>query len=98
MGKLIITIPGDEFYDEYSNEFHTVGDKRIQLQHSLMSIAKWEAIWKKAYLSYPGSDPKTDAEVLSYIKCMTVTQNVDDEVYSRLTIANLNDIRDYLRN
>lgn len=90
---LTITIPGLESYNEETNEFIYYAGEIIQLEHSLVSISKWEANWCKPFLS--GSD-KTPEEILDYIKCMTVTENVSDEIYSRLTEENFAMINDYI--
>lgn len=76
---LQLEIPEREIYDEASQEFTTVSKKEfLQLEHSLVSLSKWESIWCKPFLS---KIPKTYEETLDYIKCMTVTQNVRPEVY-----------------
>ena len=58
-----------------------------------MSISKWESKFHKPFL---GKDNKTDQELIYYIKCMTITQNVSDEVYNRLTYKNIDDITKYI--
>lgn len=90
---LEITIPGIELYDENTNEFIYYSDEKIQLEHSLVSISKWEANWCKPFLN--GRDKSPD-EILDYIKCMTITEGVTDELYSRLTQENLTVINEYL--
>lgn len=75
---LTITIPGAEMYDESRNEFITTKAQTLQLEHSLVSISKWESKWKKPFLS---KDKKTHEETLDYIRCMTLTQNVDPKVF-----------------
>lgn len=90
---LEITIPGIELYDENTNEFIYYSDEKIQLEHSLVSISKWEANWCKPFLN--GRDKSPD-EILDYIKCMTITEGVTDDVYSRLTQDNFATINDYL--
>lgn len=90
---LKITIPGMEAYDAERNEFVTVGDKTITLEHSLVSISKWESKWHKAFIS---NDKKTPEETLDYIRCMTITQNVDPEVYLRIPEDVLKQITDYI--
>ena len=90
---LEITIPGIELYDENTNEFIYYSDEKIQLEHSLVSISKWEANWCKPFLN--GRD-KTPDEILDYIKCMTITEGVTDDLYSRLTQDNFTTINDYL--
>ena len=90
---LKITIPGKEFYDEQKEEFVYYGDTTLKLEHSLVSISKWEGKWCKPFLS---SNDKSVEEIIDYIKCMTITQNVKSETYERLTEQNLKDINSYI--
>lgn len=92
---LQIKIQGTEYWDE-KKEMFVEGSKDIvlQLEHSLVSISKWESKWRKPFLY---QDNKTTEEVIDYIKCMTITQNVKDEVYGRLTTNNINEINDYIK-
>ena len=92
---LKITVPAMEYYDEVSNEFILFKEQSLQLEHSLVSISKWEAKWHKPFLD--GKD-KTLEEVIDYVRCMTITQNVDAEVYTRLTENNLKAINEYIEN
>ena len=73
-----IHVPGGEFYDESTNQFFEIKPQTLQLEHSLVSISKWEQKWHKAFF---GKKEKTKEEVLDYIKCMTITQNVDPLVF-----------------
>lgn len=90
---LHITIPGAEIFNEETNEFISTKEYSLDLEHSLVSISKWESKWEKAYL---GRAEKNEEELLDYIKCMTITKNVPDDVYIRLTRENLNDIVAYI--
>ena len=90
---LNITIPKQELYDEENNEFINLPEKTICLEHSLVSVSKWESKWKKPFLS---KEPKTVEETIDYIKCMTITQNVDDKVYNYLSKKNIEDINKYI--
>ena len=90
---LQITIPGGELYDESKNEFIYTKPQTLQLEHSLISLSKWEAKWRKAFLS---KNEKTPEETIDYIKCMTLTQNVDPAVYARLTNANIRQVDEYI--
>ena len=90
---LEITIPGDEYYDEVKGEFFTLRDVTLKLEHSLISLSKWESKWCKVFLS---KQEKTYEETIDYIKCMTLTQNVDPAVYSRLTKENVDAINEYI--
>lgn len=91
---LVLTIPGLDHYDEQRNEFIVQEDVVLELEHSLVSLSKWESSWEKPFLSLT---PKTDEETLDYVKAMTLTSNVDPEVYSRLTPENFAEINSYLQ-
>lgn len=93
---LTITIKAkDDAWDPVSETFESLNrDWTIQLEHSLISISKWESAHKKPYLS---EEPKkTPDEVLDYIRCMTITPNVDPNAYKFLSKENLKDIEDYI--
>jgi len=90
---LQITIPAVELWDERKQEFITTKEQTLQLEHSLVSISKWESKWCKPFLS---KQEKTFEETLDYIKCMTITPNVDPEVYNYLTNENIEEINNYI--
>jgi len=90
---LRITIPAVEQWDERKQEFVTTKEQTLQLEHSLVSLSKWESKWCKAFLT---KQEKTFEETLDYIKCMTITQNVDPEVYNYLTNKNIEEINNYI--
>ena len=90
---LRLIIPATEQYDEVNNEFVTSKEKILQLEHSLVSISKWESKWKKPFLS---EEPKTSDEFIDYIKCMTITQNIDDIIYNFLTVNNIKEVDEYI--
>lgn len=91
---LTITIPGKELYDPVANRFISTQDKTITIEHSLVSIARWESKWHKPYLS---RDEKTEEELVDYIRCMTITQNVDPKIYYAIDQATLKKIIDYMQ-
>lgn len=90
---LHIDVPGGEFFNEKTEEFIQIKPRSLTMEHSLLSISKWEALWKKPFLS---KENKTPAEFLDYIKCMTITSNVDPLVYDCLGREELNKIREYI--
>ena len=90
---LQITIPGTELFDEKIGEFIEVKDKTIQMEHSLISLSKWEEKWRKPFFS---KDEKTTEETIDYFRCMTLTQNVDPNMYYCLTNKNVEDIKNYI--
>lgn len=71
-------------------------DWTLQLEHSLISISKWEAKHKKPFLSSDDKNQKTKEEIIDYIRCMTINPNVNPEAYDFLTKDNLNAINNYL--
>lgn len=90
---LTIIVPESEVYNEERNEFFSTKETILRLEHSLVSISKWESKWKKPFL---GKDKKTRLEIIDYIHCMTITQNVPDEVYMCLTAENYDAIGKYI--
>lgn len=90
---LKITVKGSEIFNNETNTFIPVKEQNLQLEHSLVSIAKWESKWHKPFLS---KDEKTSEEIIDYIKCMTLTQNVDPNVYMVLSNENIKDIEAYI--
>lgn len=92
MYKLVIH--KGEWFDERKQEFITIKDDiTLNLEHSLVSVSKWESKWKKPYLSL---DKKTKEEEIDYIRCMTLTQNVDPNIYYLLTPIDLYGISKYI--
>ena len=92
---LQITIPGGEFWNEETNKFINIKETTLVLEHSLVSLSKWESRWCKPFL---GKESKTDEETLDYIRCMTLTQNVDPNIYYALSAKNIEDINHYIEN
>lgn len=90
---LTIEIPGLEYYNEETGEFTYYDDVEVQLEHSLVSISKWEAKWRKPFLD--GKDKSMD-EIVDYIKCMIVEGPIDLTVFDRLTESNLIEINNYI--
>ena len=90
---LTIIVPESEIYNEETNEFITINETVLRLEHSLVSISKWESKWKKPFL---GRESKTRKELIDYIRCMTITQNVPDAVYLCLTNENYDQIGAYI--
>lgn len=91
---LRIAIPiSPEGWDEKKQEFIKPKVQVLQLEHSLISLSKWESKWCKPFLS---SEEKSVEEILDYIKFMTLTPNVDPEVYLHISRTNMKEISDYI--
>lgn len=91
---LFLEIPETELYDERDGIFYTIKPIVLRLEHSLVSVSKWETKWKKPFLSK--SIQKTLEESRDYVRCMTLNQNVDDKVYYALTAEHFKQINDYI--
>lgn len=92
---LQITIPAIELWDESKQEFVYTKEQTLQLEHSLVSLSKWESKWHKAFLT---KEVKTREETLDYIKCMTITQNVKPETYNYISDRLIDQINSYIEN
>ena len=90
---LSIVVEGEEFYDETTNEFSTIGDVVLEFEHSLVSLSKWEAKHEKPFL---GKSEKSKEEIFDYLKCMVLTPDVPDDVFLHLSDSNLKEINAYL--
>ena len=92
---LQITIPAQtDIWDASNGIFLSSKEQTLKMEHSLVSISKWESKWCKPFLS---DNEKTTEEILHYIRCMTLTQNVDPIIYNLLTEDNIQDINEYIQ-
>lgn len=91
---LQIIVPATEQWDEIKQEFVYTKETTLQLEHSLVSLSKWESKWCKPFLS---KEDMTAEETIDYIRCMTITQNVNPEVYTCLSDENIAQVRDYIQ-
>jgi hypothetical protein len=90
---LILEVPVEEGFDNTTGKFVQLKTYQLELEHSLVSLSKWEEKYEKPFLS---DDDKTAEETLGYIQIMTSTPNVPDEVWMKLSKANLDTINAYL--
>lgn len=91
---LELLIEEERYFDEDTERFVNVPATKMQLEHSLISLSKWESKWEKAYL---GKEAKTREETIDYIRCMTITKNVDPVVYETLSAENINRVVRYIQ-
>lgn len=89
-----IHVPKTELWDPMKEEFITVKEQCILMEHSLLSVDKWESRWKKSYIS---SEDKTPLETLDYLRCMTITKDVDAYVYYAIPSDELKRIDEYIK-
>lgn len=82
-----------EFYNEITEEFEYIEPTILEIEHSLISISKWEARWHKPFLS---TEEKTVEQINHYLRCMTINRNISEEVYKALTPQHYKAIQDYM--
>lgn len=92
-------VPKREYFNNQTQEFITIEEQELkpihlQLEHSLMSIAKWEARWQKAFI---GMENISGEELLDYIRCMTINPQKDPSIYEQLTQDDLLEIVEYMQ-
>jgi len=92
---LRITIPDQELFNDANQEFFKVKGRELSLEHSLVSLSKWESKFHKPFLT---KEDKTRAETIEYIKCMTITQNVEDNVFKAIDQKIIDQVTAYLEN
>lgn len=90
---LVLDIPETEMFDEENDKFVYIKKQTIKLEHSLISISKWEAKWQKPFLS---KNNKTREEILDYIRCMFLTPSQNKNVVLALSVEDINKIMDYI--
>ena len=90
---ITVTIPERELYDEANNRFIEIKSRTITLEHSLLSISKWESKWHKPFFS---DKDKTKEEMIDYFRCMTISGGGDPNVYYGLTPQIMQEIMDYI--
>jgi hypothetical protein len=89
---LEISVRTQELFDEETETFSTV-DVRLQLEHSLVSVSKWESRFCKPFL---GNEEKSTEEVIAYIQDMIITPDIAPEVVNMLSSDNLKAINEYI--
>lgn len=92
---LTLTVPGQEFYDETKGKFFHTKEQTLQVEHSLISLSKWESKWHKPFLN---DKKKTNEETIDYIKCMSMTKGLDDDFYKSLPNDIIDQIDKYIEN
>jgi len=91
MLKLLVT--GEEVYNEETEEFGSVNDFVLHLEHSLLSLSKWESKFEKPFL---GLETKTSNEILWYVDAMILSQVYPENLWDRISQKNMDDINEYI--
>lgn len=90
---LTLKIDEIEHFDEENKKFVRLGGIALELEHSLVSLSKWESKFEKPFLS---PEPKTPEEIVYYIECMVVSGELPDNLLSHLSHAHLEEINAYI--
>ena len=90
---LLIEVPKNEIWDEGTKTFIYVEKQTLKLEHSLVSIHKWESKYHKPFMT---KNEKTKEEEIDYIRFMTLDKNIDPYVYFALTNDNKKEINKYI--
>ena len=90
---LEITIPERELYDEKVEEFVVEPKVELVLEHSLVSLSKWESKWEVSFLN---NKEHTTEQTMDYIRCMNLTSGVPDSVFERLDEESFDKINNYI--
>lgn len=90
---LQLEIPEREYFDDSKQEFLYSKGFTLNLEHSLISISKWESKWKKPFLS---NTQRTYEESLDYVKCMSLNPSIDNNLIKQLTKQDLDKVSAYI--
>jgi hypothetical protein len=90
---LTIIVGATDIYDEKTQSFGSQGGVELQLEHSLVSLSKWEAIHEKPFLDQSEKTPK---ELLSYIECMLLTSNPPGDFLEKISQKTFEQINAYI--
>ena len=90
---LRVYVPAIVLHNPKTNELVTIKATTLSLEHSLLSLSKWEAKWKKPFITKKNH---TKEEMTDYVRCMTLGQEADDKVYEHLPASVIKSINDYI--
>lgn len=90
---LNLKIDGDEYFNEETQMFESVEDVEIQLEHSLLSLSKWESKVKRPFLS---KDSRTPEEMKMYIEAMIISTDYPKDIVNKFSRKNMQEIIDYI--
>lgn len=90
---LEIEVTLKDSYDEATSTFGVLESRKVQLEHSLVSLSKWEAVWGEPFLS---KKEKTSEQALSYVQMMIMEDDLPPEVFQKLLANHSKEIEDYI--
>lgn len=88
-----VTIQGGELFDSKTNEFVNFKTTTVSLEHSLISISKWEAKWKKPFFK---KEERSLDEIIDYIACMSLNPNIDHRIFHKISSDEVRRVSDYI--
>ena len=103
--KLTFTIPAQQLFDDETNKFFWTKETTVTICHSLRSIHQWESKWEQSFFTMDGRlsfmdptkpDPKGVEKFVDYVRCMSLTPNVPDDIFNYLSEDNVNAIFAYI--
>ena len=92
--EIEVVVPAQEGWNSDKEEFVQIKETTIRMKHSLLSISKWEMTWKKPFLKY--GYEMTPEETIDYYRCMTITQNIDPNIYYFIPESEQKRINEYI--
>lgn len=94
---ITVTIPGGEYFDQDTSSFIAIRPKTVTMEHSLLSISKWESKWHKPFFADNIQKfKKTQREIYDYFRCMSITPNMTAEDFAGLPQAELIRVQEYM--
>jgi hypothetical protein len=90
---LKIVVPETELFNNETQEFHNLVSFELELEHSLISLSKWESKYQKPFLT---SKDKTPEEIRGYIEAMIISPIYPPDFFTRLSTGNVKSINDYI--
>lgn len=92
---LQIHVPEVEIWDQKQLCFINLPSVDLTMEHSLISVSKWESKWHKPFLS---EEVKTNEEARDYFRCMVMyPKDVDPLTFTFLTRENEKKINEYIK-
>lgn len=90
---LEVLIPATERFNSETMRFETLTEDHVlHLEHSLYSLSKWEQKWRKPFLHAA----KDYEETCDYIRCMTLDEDIPDEVYQFIPDEVISLVNEYI--
>lgn len=92
---LKIKVSEKELFDERTGEFIKIPEMELHLEHSLISLSRWESKWKKPFLDTKNAE-RTAEEMVDYICCMSIDKEIDPTIIQSLPASEYIKIKDYI--